>query len=600
MKKIIYYIALSVMCVLPFSCSDMLEEENRTEMEKKNYMNTAAEAEKVLLGIYSTLSTDNLYGLNLSILFNTGTDMEQVEGTTIEGPRIVPTNAFPATQQEVQATWASLYTAIHNANEFLERISLKLDTYTETDRKLGIIYMAEARTLRGLLYFELVRRYGNVVLMNSSLDSYKDPSTFVQADPKTVYEFIEKDLKYAIDNLPYAIDDTYRTNTSYRISKGAALGLLAKVYATWAGWPLKDESKWELAAKTAEILIISGKHGLLQNYEQLWKNTCNGEWDPKESLIEFSFYSPTASAASDPVGRIGKWNGVKTTQIPGVRGRCSAKVKVIYTFLKDWREPEVESYQDGKTTRYRYKNGVLTDYRRDLSIANYQYTNEGSVLYVKGSATEDKIIVDKDLNPNLSQKEKQSYTPAKWDIEKYMTNGKVINDDKSNVNWYFLRYADVLLLYAEALNEWKGAPTDKAYEAVNMVRARGYGHPSSTKYKIAEGMDQEQFRETVRLERAYELAFEGQRRPDLVRWGMYYQAIQNTQDELTQWWTEARNSLGDKKDELNESGELKIPRTPNYTVARYTQENKHELLPIPQRDMDLCSQFVQNPGWKVD
>ena len=173
-----------------------------------------------------------------------------------------------------------------------------------------------------------------------------------------------------------------------------------------------------------------------------------------------------------------------------------------------------------------------------------------------------------------------------------MTNGKVINDDKSNVNWYFLRYADVLLLYAEALNEWKGAPTDKAYEAVNMVRARGYGHPSSTKYKIAEGMDQEQFRETVRLERAYELAFEGQRRPDLVRWGMYYQAIQNTQDELTQWWTEARNSLGDKKDELNESGELKIPRTPNYTVARYTQENKHELLPIPQRDMDLCSQFV--------
>lgn len=600
MKKIIYYIALSVMCVLPFSCSDMLEEENRTEMEKKNYMNTAAEAEKVLLGIYSTLSTDNLYGLNLSILFNTGTDMEQVEGTTIEGPRIVPTNAFPATQQEVQATWASLYTAIHNANEFLERISLKLDTYTETDRKLGIIYMAEARTLRGLLYFELVRRYGNVVLMNSSLDSYKDPSTFVQADPKTVYEFIEKDLKYAIDNLPYAIDDTYRTNTSYRISKGATLGLLAKVYATWAGWPLKDESKWELAAKTAEILIISGKHGLLQNYEQLWKNTCNGEWDPKESLIEFSFYSPTASAASDPVGRIGKWNGVKTTQIPGVRGRCSAMVKVIYTFLKDWREPEVESYQDGKTTRYRYKNGVLTDYRRDLSIANYQYTNEGSVLYVKGSATEDKIIVDKDLNPNLSQKEKQSYTPAKWDIEKYMTNGKVINDDKSNVNWYFLRYADVLLLYAEALNEWKGAPTDKAYEAVNMVRARGYGHPSSTKYKIAEGMDQEQFRETVRLERAYELAFEGQRRPDLVRWGMYYQAIQNTQDELTQWWTEARNSLGDKKDELNESGELKIPRTPNYTVARYTQENKHELLPIPQRDMDLCSQFVQNPGWKVD
>ena len=600
MKKIIYYIMLSVMCVLPFSCSDMLEEENRTDMEKKNYMNTAAEAEKVLLGVYSNLSTDNLYGMNLSILFNLGTDMEQVEGTTSDGFRIIPTNAFPTTQQEVQATWASLYNAIYNANEFLERISLKLDTYTNEDKKLGIIYMAEARTLRGLLYFELVRRYGNVTLMTSSLESQNAPSTFVQADPKAVYEFIEKDLKYAIDNLPYASDDTYRSNSSYRMSKGAALGLLAKVYATWAGWPLNDESKWEQAAKTAEILIISGKHGLQQNYEQLWKNTCNGEWDPKESLIEFSFYSPTASLSSDPVGRIGKWNGVKTTQIAGVRGRCAGNVKVVYTFLKDWRAPEVETYLDGKTTRWRYKSGVLTDLRRDLSIANYQNTNEGTALLVKGSSdTDEKIIQNKDLDPNLAQKNKQTYTPAKWDIEKYTTSGKVINDDKSNVNWYFLRYADVLLLYAEALNEWKGGPTPNAYEAVNMVRARGYGYPSSTKYKIAEGMDQEQFREAVRLERAYELSFEGHRRTDLVRWGIYYKAIQDTKDILDKWWLEARNSLGDKKDELDESGNYKISKEPNYTVYRYTQKDKHELLPIPQRDMDLCRQFVQNPGWKV-
>lgn len=600
MKKIIYYIMLSVMCVLPFSCSDMLEEENRTDMEKKNYMNTAAEAEKVLLGVYSNLSTDNLYGMNLSILFNLGTDMEQVEGTTSDGFRIIPTNAFPTTQQEVQATWASLYNAIYNANEFLERISLKLDTYTNEDKKLGIIYMAEARTLRSLLYFELVRRYGNVTLMTSSLESQNAPSTFVQADPKTVYEFIEKDLKYAIDNLPYATDDIYRSNSSYRMSKGAALGLLAKVYATWAGWPLKDESKWEQAAKTAEILIISGKHGLQQNYEQLWKNTCNGEWDPKESLIEFSFYSPTASLSNDPVGRIGKWNGVKTTQIAGVRGRCAGNVKVVYTFLKDWRAPEVETYLDGKTTRWRYKSGVLTDLRRDLSIANYQNTNEGTALLVKGSSdTDEKIIQNKDLDPNLAQKNKQTYTPAKWDIEKYTTSGKLINDDKSNVNWYFLRYADVLLLYAEALNEWKGGPTSNAYEAVNMVRARGYGYPSSTKYKIAEGMDQEQFRAAVRLERAYELSFEGHRRTDLVRWGIYYQTIQDTKDILDKWWLEARNSLGDKKDELDESGNYKTAKEPNYTVYRYTQKDKHELLPIPQRDMDLCSQFVQNPGWKI-
>lgn len=72
---------------------------------------------------------------------------------------------------------------------------------------------------------------------------------------------------------------------------GAALGLLSKVYATWAGYPIYDESKWEEAAKTARTLIESGKHALLSDYEQLWKNTCNGVWDPTESLIEISFYS---------------------------------------------------------------------------------------------------------------------------------------------------------------------------------------------------------------------------------------------------------------------------------------------------------------------
>ena len=73
MKKIIYYIAISVMCLLPFSCS--LEEETRTEVEKKNYMNNADEAKDVLLGVYRTTIEDAMYGYHLSILFNLGTDI---------------------------------------------------------------------------------------------------------------------------------------------------------------------------------------------------------------------------------------------------------------------------------------------------------------------------------------------------------------------------------------------------------------------------------------------------------------------------------------------------------------------------------------------
>ena len=548
---------MSVMCLLPFSCS--LEEETRTEVEKKNYMNNAEEAKDVLLGVYRTNTLDAMYGYYLSILFNLGTDISQVEGSGNENFRIIPTNSFPTTQSEVQQTWAALYTGNYRANDFLERISNKIGSYTTTDKKLATLYIAEARALRGMFYFELVRRFGNVVLMTSTQMSNQNPATYVQSAPEKVYEYIEDDLLYACDILPYATDDQYRESNDYRFSKGAALGLLTKVYATWAGYPVKDESKWEAAAKTARILVESGKHGLLKDYEQLWKNTCNGTWDPTESLIEISFYSPTVSGNSDPVGRIGKWNGVKTTAIAGVRGSCAANVKVVHTFVLDWRED-------------------VSDIRRDLSIANYQYTDTKKSLWVAGASDTDESAAEKDADPTKAQKNKQNYTPAKWDIQKYVTTNSFINNDKSNVNWYFLRYADVLLLYAEALNEWKHGPDAEAYNAINAVRRRGYGNPSNTSAcDLPQGLDETSFREAVRKERSYELSFEGHRRQDLIRWGIYYKTVQATAKELGYWW-EGTGS-------------------PNYSVATYTEEGKHELFPIPQRDMDLCIQFNQNPKW---
>lgn len=559
MKKIIYYILISVVCIFSFS-SCTLDEEPHSEMEKKNFLNNANEAETVLLGVYRTMIADAAYGWNLSILFNLGTDISQVEGSTSENFRIIPTNAFPTSQAEIQNTWATLYNGIYNANDFLERISVKMDSYSNTDKQLATIYIAEARALRALFYFELVRHYNRIPLMTNTQMSYQDPKTFKQAEPEEVYKFIEKDLLYARDILPWAIDDTYRSSNDYRLSKGAILGLLTKVYATWAGEPVKDVSKWELAATTARILIQSGKHSLLPNYEKLWENTCNGLWDPTESLIEISFYSPTVSGNSDPVGRIGKWNGVKTTAIAGERGSCAGNVKVIHTFVLDWR------------------NAGDGDIRRDLSIANYKY-DDNKVLWVKSASDTDLTAENKDKNKDQEQKNKQNYTPAKWDIEKYAIANKLINNDKSNVNWYFLRYADVLLLYAEALNEWKHGPTDEAYEAVNLVRRRGYGNPNNTSIcDLPTGLDEEEFRKVIRKERAYELAFEGHRRLDLVRWGIYYETVQNTYNALNNWWTTENEKF-------------------NYHVYVNTVKGKHELFPIPQRTMDLCTQYKQNPKW---
>ncbi len=563
MKRIIYYILTPVVFLMHVACSDYLLEESRTEIDKSTYMLNAAEAENVLLGVYRNMVTDAMYGYHLSILFTLGTDLAQVEGSTNENFRIIPTNSFSANQAEVKATWGMLYNSIYNANDFIESIQEKMVNYSQTDQELATIYMAEARGLRALYYFELLQRFGHIALITNTSMSYQQPSTFVQEDPIKVYEFIEQDLQYAVENLPYAVDDTYRSNNSYRFSRGSALGLLAKVYATWAGSPVKDATKWEMAAKTAQVLVESNKHSLLPNYEQLWKNAGAGVWDPQESLIEVSFYSPTATLGSDPVGRIGKWNGVWTSAIAGVRGRNAGNVKVVHTFALDWR-----TYPG--------------DLRRDISIANYRY-NDDKVLWAKTGTDTDQLAEENDADPTKKQAQKQNYTPGKWDTEKYVPqSNSLINNDKSNVNWYVLRYADVLLLYAEALNEWKQGPTDDAYTAINMVRRRGYGLPVATASGLADlsGLDVTSFQEAVHQERAFELAFEGHRKLDLIRWGVYYETVKATAQALGLWWSSAGS--------------------PNYAVATpgYTTKGKHELFPIPQQEMDLMTQFDQNPLWR--
>ena len=225
------------------------------------------------------------------------------------------------------------------------------------------------------------------------------------------------------------------------------------------------------------------------------------------------------------------------------------------------------------------------DKRWALSISNFQYKPTKTFFGKAGQYTigDEKVTLtaeEASLNPDVDQKNKQYFTPAKWDLEKY-TNAanKLINDDRSNTNWYVLRYADVLLIYAEALNEWKGYPTNEAYAAINKVRRRGFGNPSNTSVcDLPAALSQEAFRQAVRDERAYELAFEGHRRLDLVRWGIYYQTITKTYKDIKNWWSSDNDNF-------------------NYAIYQYTIEGKHELMPIPQRDMDLCPQFKQNPKW---
>lgn len=595
--KFIDYIIVIAVTFLFASCS--LDEKSYTERDQNTYINNASEANTVLLGVYRTMVSDGAYGQYLSMFFTLPSDIAKVSGNSTTNWRGVTSNAYTSTAIEVRDTWKALYNGIYNANDFIERLSVNYKNFTVSDQQLAAIYMAEARSLRALYYFELVRWFGHIVLMTDTEQSRKHPSTFEQADPVEVYKFIEKDLLYAIENLPYANQDTWRADNSFRFSKGSALGLLTKVYATWAGAPLNDESKWEAAVKTAKTLIDSGNHGLLEDFDELWKNSANSKWDNTESLIEVSFYSPTITGtnANDPSGRIGKWNGVSAAEGTLASGRCAGNWRVIPTFAQKWWN-EMPSGN--------------VDKRFDISIADHRYvlkdgkpaseqilTYSADVLDAEGKPIKDedgnniKVTKEGTIQDAITIAESDSkYTtfrtrfndniyPGKWDMGKYETTNYVVDANKSNVNWYVLRYADVLLLYAEALNEWQNGPTADAYAAVNMIRRRAYGLPlnQTSAVDLASGMSYNEFKQAVKDERAYELAFEGHRRQDLVRWGEYYDAIHDTYFGLSAWNDNA----------------------PTYYICfEYTIEGKNELLPIPQRDLDLMdkTKIKQNPGWE--
>ena len=569
MKKInLLLIAMFCAGALLSSCS---LEETPYEVDE-SYVTGADVSEALLLGIYQKLGTDGIYRQNLPFIFNLPTDESKTSGENLTAQRTEGSNAFTSSSPYVQDTWKALYSAIYDANYFIDLMERKMPNFSQKDQEQCAYFVAEAKALRGLLYFELVRWFGNVPIVLSPSESYRKPEEFVQASPEKVYEQIEQDLTDALGVLPYVTEDTVRKKTAFRISRGGVLGLLTKVYATWAGYPVKDETKWQKAVNTAEELINEGPHGLLSDFEQLWKNSGSNKWDPKESLLELSYWSPLSTFES--CGRVGVVNGVRATKGGFRNGDHTHAVFYNFhpTFLTSWE-------------------GWENDRRFSLTYADYMYKPEGKVNVTtkKVDGVSDTGVTfimawqwkdqHKDWRENWRFEYCYLLTNQKWDTEKYVPDENYqVNGNYSNVNWYLLRYADVLLLYAEALNELNDGPTAAAYNAINMVRRRGYGLDIDAESDLADltpGLTYEQFRDAVRNERAWELASEGHRRQDLVRWGIYYEKVMETYVSLKDWYVNAQRY---------------------FIGGEYTVKGRHELLPIPQREIDLCG-YKQNPGW---
>lgn len=441
-------------------------------------------AEMAVVGAYNSLNTQEL-GYQLLM----GTD--ECVSTESNSKYNVSNYDYTNTSSMLNSTYTSMYKAIEYANVCIKNLPAMSVSEGEQTKLNGLL--GEAFAVRAYAYWCIVRFYGDVPYTDvptSDLTTYS--SSRVSRD--IIYDNCVADLQRAVELLPW-YDEGY-LKTPERISKNAAYGILARVALYAAGYSLRwdlntvpydkatvkiaqrDDTErirelYQIAADACKAVIVHGKNGLLDDYDQIFRDLGNQTYN-EETIFEFGSYGPNGTNV-----RTGYTNGIPTSgqdNSTGGMGKGGGAMIAMPTFYFEFDKD---------------------DQRRDVSICNY-----GLKLSSNGN-------------------EYQMNTFAGMGVGKYRINWKSekgTKDDRRDINWPLLRYADVLLMYAEALNELNNGATVEAVNAVKQVRMRAFRNDEDKIGTIPTSY--EDFRNYIIKERKLELSNEGLRKSDLARWGI--------------------------------------------------------------------------------
>lgn len=513
MKRRIFLPVLLGALIAAGSCKKFLDKQP-TFLVTENYYSNEQEVKSALAGVYDIVSLEAMWGGQIPIRHNATTDESFFSYTSFtSGPFRYN---YDASDTYVASLWKNLYTGIERANTLLANLP-----ETSMDEAKKSIVRGQALFLRAFYYFTLVQYYGDVPLKLEPSNSVNNVD-IARTPSKEVYAQIITDMKEAETRVRTAT----AIGSSGEVSKSTVQGILARVYLTMAGAPLHDTEKFKEARDWALKVKESGIHVLNPDYKQIFINESADVEDFKECIWEAECYGTNNDVYREG-GRIGNENGVL----------CRANSFTVVGY----------AYGFNSTTWKLYNLYAPTDVRRDWSISTYSMDTAGVKI-------------------NLAATNIYGRNVAKWRREYELASPK--NKNYTPTNFPMLRYADVLLMLAEAENEVTSA-SPLAHEALNLVRKRA-GLLDTT---IA---SQDGFRDEIRNERARELCFEGLRKPDLVRWGIFVETMHDASDEI----------------------KAKASASFNYAAVNAANvTERHLLYPIPLTEMSLNKKMVQNPYW---
>ncbi len=430
------------------------------------------------------------------------------------------------------------------------------DIYDEDDAEL-MQMLGEAKVLRSIFYHDLVWYFGDVPY--SLLPSYKSPSRIYDVEDRTkILTDLIEDVKAIAPKMQLSTAQSF-TDGPERISKDMAWAMVARLAMTAGGYSLRSEGDdfgtmkrpdnykdfYKTAAAYCDSVVTRSSHTLSKQYHEVFTGECNYDYTPGDDVIwEIPF-------GTHSTGNIGYIHGPKMDNQSGVtthawgKASSSAQLNALYRFLFD---------ED--------------DVRRDFVNQLFGYNNQGEAQ----------------LNNSRT-----NYN-GKWS-KLWNRNGLgSASEGNTGFNFPYMRYADVLLMSAEAENELNGAPTSKAIERYEQVRHRAFPtRPDKAAYSGA--MDKDSFLKAVLDERKFEFAGENMRWRDLVRNNMLGEAL---------FWTFFRYYAAADRGSVYDSavGEYDFG---NGTA--YDQKWMHSLYylnNVPNRDYYSFSKFPQaSPNVRV-
>lgn len=542
-----------------------------------------ANAQNALMGVYSCLGGDQGYGIRISMYYPYDNDEMMGQGGAAgdNERRDIARFAVKPGNTQLASPFNQLYKGIELANiciYYIPRME-KYNNGSEAEKRELRRFYGEALTLRAQFYFELIRNWGDVPAQFQP-SSFENDLFKAKADRDSIYNIIIEDLATAATMLPWR---SQQNATNERITQGAARALRARLALFRGGYSLRRESRqmerkpdykefYQIARDECFTIMNSEEHKLNPSFEAVWKDAIGAQREePNGEIIWEVGMSGGGSGFGD--SKLGYYNG------PRYNNTGNSALTIL------------------PTTFYAYDS---TDNRRDVTCVAY-------------NIAQDFTLVGRNLQTMVDGKFRRDWNPVTSSQAQYF-----------GTNWPMIRYADVLLMFAEAENELNNGPTAAAKNAFEAVRLRAYGGNAALIGTTPS--DYQGFFEAIMKERMLELCGEGIRKYDLIRWNKLGDRLDEVKAELTKMANREA-----PYDQLPETMYFKTGATtmiwansfykpnpyasapPGYagmdwvgpaitnTITQYLasdfQRNKSELLPIPQASIDANPNLKQDYGY---